>query len=159
MRRSRKLFFYCYERDSRYRENLIFFLSVAYRSDLDFFLIISGACSVIIPEWSNLRLFYVENKNHDYGGYSSVVRQLKEQLYGYEYYIFVNSSVRGPFLRFAGMNWVYCFLRFISSDIGLVGSGINILPEKSKYSEMMRSNYDYFAPYSHVQTTVYVLSE
>ena len=153
------VFFHYFEADTRYRENLVFFLSAAYRDDLDFAVVISGHCSVNLPKLSNVAYVFTENKNNDFGGYVAALAQLRNRLDGYDYFLFVNSSVRGPFLaRPSGASWVEPFVSRFSDEVQLVGSSIAILVGDSEYTERFRQLYPYPGPYSHVQTTAYALT-
>lgn len=153
------VFFHYFEADTLYRENLVFFLATAYRDDLDFAVIISGECSVSLPELNNVTYIFTENKNNDFGGYVTALAQLRDRLDGYNYFLFVNSSVRGPFrTKPSGTSWVDPFVGRFSDEVQLVGSSIAILVGDSEYTERFRQLYPYPGPYSHVQTTAYALT-
>lgn len=153
------VFFHYFESDIFYRENLIFFLSVAYREDLDFVVIISGECSVNLPEFFNVVYIFTENKNNDFGGYVIALDSCRNRMDDYDFFIFVNSSVRGPFVaNERGMSWVESFTRNFNENVALVGSSIAILERDSLISQHLRRFYSFAPPYSHVQTTAYALT-
>jgi len=152
------VFFHYFEINEVYKENLIFFLSAAYRQELNFFIIISGACTVDLPNYDNVKYVYTENKNNDFGGYSAVLSNFN-RIDDYSFFIFVNSSVRGPFVP-SGYDgcWTELFTSKIKDETHLVGSSINILPNNSPYAQKFKLDFGYTQPYSHVQTTAYALS-
>ncbi len=152
------VFFHYFEMDQNYKDNLIYFLSVAYTKSVQFVIVISGECTIDLPHLENITYIFTENKNNDFGGYVTALSNLKN-LDGYKYFIFVNSSVRGPFLsNYFESNWVELFTSRMNNDVHLVGTSINILPVNSTISKMFKNKYAYKEPYSHVQTTAYALS-
>ena len=152
------VFYHYFEANDVYRDNLIYFLSKAYSTDLNFFIVISENCSIELPERDNIKYIYTKNNNNDFGGYSSALRELKS-INGYDYFIFVNSSVRGPFIpNFFQGCWSELFLSHMSDEVHLVSSTINILPTDVKSYFRFKELYDYPEPYSHVQTTAYAMS-
>ena len=156
---STAIFFHYFENNEVYKENLVFFLSVAYRKDLDFFVIISGLCTVSLPELENVTYMYAENKNNDFGGYIYALEKMNKAIDSYKYFIFINSSVRGPFLpKNYDRCWADYFCDLMNSETHLVGSSINILPDTSSYAQKFKDNFGYTQPYSHIQTTAYALS-
>lgn len=152
------VFFHYFEANEIYKENLIFFLSTAYRTDIDFFIIISGESTILFPTINNVKYIHTENKNNDFGGYAFALGKLKDTC-SYDYYIFINSSVRGPFLKpnYKG-NWTDLFVTKFSDDVHLVGSSINVIPSKSTHFQNFGKIFNYDKPYSHIQTTAYALS-
>lgn len=153
------VFFHYFENGERYRENLVFFLSTAYRKDLDFIVVLAGSCSVQLPERPNISYFATENRNNDFGGYAAAIASYRDRIDDYDFFVFVNSSVRGPFFaQDAGASWVSAFVDRFSDDVHLVGSSIAILAVESDVSQHARKNYDFRYPYSHVQTTAYALT-
>lgn len=152
------VFFHYFEASEIYRDNLVFFLSTACSKDMDFYVIISGDCSVLLPDLDNIKYIYTENKNNDFGGYISALSKLAEGPF-YDFYIFINSSVRGPFLGFNHKgSWVELFLNKFTDDVHLVGSSINVISSESPHSQRFGRYFDYEKPFSHIQTTAYALS-
>lgn len=137
-----------YEKDDFYRENLEYFLKhVVLRKpkNIIFYLVVNGTCS--IPRFpDNIKVIYRENKGYDFGGFSHCVsKYLPSQSKCYDYYMFLNSSIRGPFPKH--IDWQREFLSlFISDDIKLVGTSINILPTGGK-------------PLTHVQSMFFILEK
>lgn len=155
------VFFHYYENNSDYKENLVYFLSVAYREDADYFIIIADHCSIDLPRRENIRYITTQNRNNDYGGYVSAIKILGDTLNQYDILIFVNSSVRGPFGHHRHpMGWIGAFTKPMAEDVHLVGSSINILSNESTLSIDFSEQYPgYPLPHSHVQTTAYALTK
>lgn len=153
------VFFHFFEHTNKYRENLIYFLSTAYREELDFYIIISGTHSVSLPNIPNINYINTENKNNDYGGYSYALSEIKDKINKYSHFIFINSSVRGPFLTPQNTEcWTNLFCNQMNDEIHLAGSSINILPKESRHHTLFKNHFEYKEPYSHIQTTAYALS-
>ena len=151
------LYHYC-EVDSDYRDNLIFFLSTAYLAENDFYVVISGDCSVDLPQKPNITYFYTENKNYDYGGYCHALAQIND-IDKYDTCIFVNSSVRGPFtVSYFDGDWTWLFTKWLDSDTHLVGATMNLMIGEWSIFDYLEDDYGYPKPHSHVQTTAYALS-
>ena len=83
-----------YEKDRDYRSNLEYFLKNGILDNVDYYFILNGKCSVNIPEKSNIKVLKRENKGFDFGAWSYALSKIDDE---YDYYIFVNSSVKGPF--------------------------------------------------------------
>jgi hypothetical protein len=119
---------------------------------------VSGNCSIDLPELSNITYLFAENRNFDYGGYAFALASGLD-LTRYDHFIFINSSVRGPYLpAYVDRAWVSCFTALCKGDVGLVGSTINILAEDNAYSEEFQRRHGGAPPFSHVQTMAYCLS-
>lgn len=150
--------YHYFERDKVYRENFLHFLTYGYSSDLDFLIVIAGTINFRLPELPNIQYVFTENKNYDFGGYAFVVTNTINEA-DYSYFIFVNSSVRGPYLKpEEHQHWSQLLIRNLNNDIGLVGTTINILAEKTLESIAYKEKYGGNPPFSHVQTMVYAMS-
>lgn len=153
------VFYHYFEANSQYRDNLIYFLATAYRQDLDFLIIISETCSIHLPNLDNIQYFHTENKNLDYGGYATAIKENHHLIQNYKYFIFINSSVRGPFLpTYLNYKWSDIFISLLEKDVHLAGTTINILPKKNLLSKKFANKFNYPEPFSHVQTTAYALT-
>lgn len=152
------IFYHYFEANQFYKDNFIYFLSEAFNDACDFYIIISSECTVDLPQKTNINYIYAENKNNDFGGYIAAISQLTD-IDAYDAYLFINSSVRGPFIpSIYPSNWVSFFTSKLTGDVHLVGSTINILPSASFIAAAFKEQFDYEEPYSHVQTTTYALS-
>lgn len=149
--------YHYFEKDEIYKENLVFFLSAALHEDVHYFIYISGACSANLPKRPNLHYEKIENKNNDFGGVVAFFNDPRSK--GYDAYIFVNSSMRGPFLpTYHQDRWYAPFIARLSDKVALVGSSINHLPTDAPHSSLFAQDYGITPPYTHVQTTAYALS-
>ncbi len=152
------VFYHYYEVDSDYRDNLIFFLTTAYLAENDFYVVISGKCSVDLPQKPNITYFYTENKNYDYGGYCQALAQIND-IDKYDTCIFVNSSVRGPFtVSYFDGDWTQLFTKWLDSDTHLVGATMNLMIGRWGEFDYLQDDYGYPKPHSHVQSTAYALT-
>ena len=151
------IIYHYYEVNQTYRQNFVFFLNTAIKPDAHYFLFISGNCSIDLPKLPNVKICFIENKNNDFGAVLEFHRLSKP--YKFDNYVFINSSVRGPFLAsYHKKIWFEVFTSQLSENVGLVGSSINLLPEDSEHSLHFEKRYNYEAPFIHVQTTAYALS-
>jgi hypothetical protein len=78
-----------------------------------------------ISRRKNVKMLFRDNVGYDFGGWSEAL--LKDNLYeNYENYIFVNSSVVGPFLKpdFKG-RWTDIYINGLKDNVKLFGSTIN----------------------------------
>ena len=104
--------------------------AIFYDKNVDFIIIINNLNLKLqyntFP--SNVKFFIRENIGYDFGGWSDAL--LTNNLYkNYKYFIFVNSSVVGPFLSsdYTG-NWTDIFINGLDeNNIKLFGSTINTL--------------------------------
>ena len=149
--------YHYFEVDSTYRENFIFFLNLGVNDTAQYFIYISGLCTVELLDRPNVNYFYIENKNHDFG---AVVQFSKRaDALSFKNYVFVNSSMRGPFLpAYYNAPWQDAFISKINDTTMLVGSSINTLCETSPISKLMVNCTNFEPPFTHVQTTAFAIS-
>lgn len=143
-----------YEKNDEYKKNLQYFLNHGIMDNIDYYFIINGECTVEIPtDLPNIRVVRRKNQGFDFGAWQYVIK--KYLTYDYDYYIFVNSSVRGPYMdnRPPG-SWLDPFLALFETgkDVKLVGTSINVFTPES-------TRYDHPPPYSHVQSFFFVLNQ
>lgn len=149
--------YHYFEKDLTYKNNLVYFLSVAILEEVDYFIMISGECTVSLPERRNLRYIKTDNWNNDFGGYIKFFQVAPVEQY--EFFVFINSSVRGPFLpSYTNFRWINAFTDRLCGNVHLVGASINILPESATHTRRFSAVYGYRPPYVHAQTTAYALS-
>ena len=149
--------YHYYEKGRSYRDNFLHFLTFGYSTEVDFVIVLAGVHTIELPTAENISYVFTENLGNDFGGYCHVINNLKD-IHQYEFYFFINSSVRGPFLtaRDKGF-WAEYFIEQLQPDVGLVGSTINILPMSSPCSISYSQKYGETGNYSHVQSTAYLL--
>lgn len=152
--------YHYYEKDESYILNLRHFLKFGIMEAIDVYVIVAGGrCSIEIAPSDNLMVVSVENKNFDYGGYSDVLANVVDHS-KYDYFIFVNSSVRGPFLPPYAVNdksWFEYFIDLFSEDAGIVGVSINILNKNSPHYVNYERIFQKESSLAHVQTPVFAL--
>jgi hypothetical protein len=119
-----------YEKDADYKLNLAYFLKYAYLPHLDYTIVINGKCTVNIPKKNNIVTICRENTGYDFQGYYTGLLSLKSRklLQPLHYYIFINCTVRGPFLPPYVAHHIYWYTPYIDliyGNVKLVGSTIN----------------------------------
>ncbi len=143
-----------YEKNDMYKENLNYFIQNGIYNDVDYYIIVNGSCTVNIPNKPNLHVIYRENKGYDFGAWNYCINNILDKKY--EYYVFLNSSVRGPYLD-KNKNWLVEYLKlFNTRDVKLVGSSINIL---NYYNHAVAEIYKHNGPYTHVQSMFFILNK
>lgn len=155
--------FHYYEKNANYAKNLMHFFEFGYSNTCDFIIVISGSCSISLPKLNNVNYVYTENKNGDFGGYCTAVQSIKD-FDKYSYYLFINCSVRGPFVSPAKyFEWWKAFTDKLSGKVGLVGSAINTLPNHSPhfidYKKNRQAKPNGQMSGNHVQTTAYAMTK
>lgn len=155
---SKNLVIYHYfEKDASYRENLLHFFLFGVLPQLDYVFVVSGDCSVDLPDLPNVRYSFTESKRSDFGGYAQSINEGLD-FSPYDNIFFINSSVRGPFVPpHYSEPWFESFLEQMHGDIGMVGSSICTLKQDFRHSINYQARYGGNPPYSHVQTMAYVL--
>lgn len=149
--------YHYFEVDDEYRDNFLFFLNTGINDEAQYFIYISGTCSVNLPVLPNVEVIYIENKNFDFGAQCQFSK--RNDCLEYDAYIFINSSMRGPFLpEYHTRAWQSVFTERLKEKVALVGSSINLLPEDSETSLQFAKMTEYAAPFIHVQTTAYAMS-
>ena len=136
---------YHYHETEDYKKNLIHFLLFGYLRHVDYYIIINDECTIDLPILPNVKYIYHNSKQYDYGGYSLALKKfipecLKKNIFDvYEYFIFINSTVRGPFTPYYCVSdWVSILTNTLNSNVGISGSTINILHEKQTTSKELR---------------------
>ena len=153
------VFYHYFEADPVYRDNLVFFLSTADLGSVDLYLVVADSTIPELPDFPKLKVLNTRNINLDYGGYVQALKHV-DAPERYDALIFVNSSVRGPFLP-SGTDalWFEHLTRWLSGEVHLVGSSINHLPQGSRYARRYHALFDHPEPLSHVQTTAYAMTK
>jgi hypothetical protein len=122
-----------------YNRNVKFFLNFGITEDPN----VDYAIVQNMPNWSlnkkselkqseigDSKLYWIRRPNisQDLGAYGEVVRTIPEDTY--DYMLFINSSMRGPFLPTwynKKEHWASCFTRLLSDTVAIVGTSINTL--------------------------------
>jgi hypothetical protein len=75
----------------------------------------------------------------------------------YDYYFFINTSVRGPFLIYDNKkDWVFYFIQLLGKETRLAGTTINIF--KTSHHKIIQL-YGKKKYYSHVQSMFFVMDQ
>lgn len=161
MKKQALVVYHYFEKDQSYIDNFFHFLAFGYSPSQDYLIVVAGDYSIDLPRLDNVRYAYTENKNNDFGGYCHAIKTLIDPA-AHDYFIFVNSSVRGPYTAaYSTTCWTDYFLDKLRNDaeVGLVGSTINVLSPQSPDSIGYGRKYGGHAPYSHVQTMCYAMPQ
>ena len=136
-----------YEKNEKYKQNLTYFLNNGgLLEDVDYYFVINGDSSVIFPEKNNIKIIKRENIGFDFGAWSHVLNNHIDKLY--DYYIFINSSVIGPYLNENNTNWLDKFMElFNKPDVKMVGSTINIFESIVLFDSNLSDIYNHGPPY------------
>lgn len=162
MAKSKSVVVYHYfEKDQSYIDNFCHFLRFGYRLDMDFVIVVAGHHTIDLPKAANLQYHFAPNMNFDFGGYAGAIRTL-DLLNHYEHFIFVNSSVRGPFLPlYIGKSWDQILIDLLEPDVGVAGTAIALTPAHHSIAKLYHAKYGVSPPneeiLAHVQSTCYVL--
>lgn len=119
--------YHFYPAGPEYEVNLEHFIQFGLSPDVDFVFLNAGEDSLRLPAQSNLREIKVANLGLDFGGYSEFINKNESFVRKYDFIIFLNSSVRGPYL--AGhdeVSWVYKFTSRLQGDVWLSGPSFNM---------------------------------
>jgi hypothetical protein len=127
-----------------YEENLAFFIRAAVRQshNADYYFILQQMGNKIVNETklpilpSNAHYVQHENKCFDIGTIGWFLSSGMIDKNGYKYFIFLNSSIRGPFIvSYYDSPWYTLFTRRLNDHIKLVGCTINceIAPHVQSY--------------------------
>jgi hypothetical protein len=121
-----------YESDSVSADNLRYFLRHAignndHQDSIDYVFVVNGfEISVEIPQAGNIRVLKRENTCYDSGAISYGLQH--SNISSYSYFIFLNKSLRGPFLPLYLPNsfqWTSIYTNMISNDVKWAGSTIS----------------------------------
>jgi hypothetical protein len=134
LKKKKTLVLYAYfEQDLIRRDNLEFFLKYGVRKndpDIDYIFIINGfkcTCEIPVRDCRNIKAIRRENTGWDFEAWRYGLLMKKESLQSYDYFAFLNSSVRGPFapMYFDSFYWVEAYLSLINEKVKLAGASIN----------------------------------
>lgn len=150
--------YHYFEASPEYKRNFQHFLTFGCHPGVDVVCVIAGDHTVDLPSLPNVRYEFIANRNFDYGGHSHVVHTHFLNSH-YSHFIFLNSSVRGPFLTVhQAPQWEHRLIQLLQqADVGLCGATINIVPPSSRYCIEYRSLYGGQGPASHVQSMCYAM--
>lgn len=97
-------------------------------SHVDFVFVVNGESTATFPSADNVLVIRRENTCYDFGSWGIGLQNLEQKLHTYKYFVFLNSSVRGPFLPIyfpQEQHWTSIFTNLITKQEKLVGLAIN----------------------------------
>ena len=148
-----------YEKNSEYRDNLRYFLKHGVNDSADFVFVINGNCTLNIPSKPNITVIRRENAGYDFGAYTAAIDHFfkEDNIQHYDYFFFLNTSVRGPFLPSYSRHrlWQDAFIDMLRGDVKMVGTTINILTTPLQFFE----DKGIRIPYSHVQSQMFAMDK
>ena len=148
--------YHYYSKNYLYDDNYRFFLEKVSTEKIDIYISSNKPIKYIKNNIINL---VVDNVNYDYGGFSNIVIKFKEKLFTYDYIFFINNSVRGPFFNPSETkkNWYMDVINLFDNDTGIIGTLINLKKRNSEVNIEFGKKYDFPEPYTHVQSSFFVL--
>ena len=132
---------------------------------MDFVIVLAGHHTIDLPKADNFQYHFTPNENFDYGGYASAIRTL-DLLHQYEHFIFVNTSVRGPFLppyigKSIEKSWDQILIDLLELDVGIAGTAVALTPAHHSIAKLYNTKYGVSSHneniLAHVQSTCYIL--
>jgi hypothetical protein len=147
-----------YEKNNIYKNNLEFFFKYGLHEECDYLFIINGDITIYIPKQKNIKVIFRKNEDYDFGAYYDALNTIN--INKYNYYFFINTSVRGPFIpTYTNIKWYQPFINLLKDDIKLVGTTINILNTDSNESNAFYNITKFTRPYTHVQTQMFAMDK
>ena len=143
-----------YEKNEQYKDNFKFFLENGIYDEIDYYIIINDSCSVNIQNKENIVIFNRENKGYDFGAWSHGLKKITKK---YNYYAFINTSVKGPYLYNKCENWYEPFIRLFNKDVKIVGTTINIYMNNQFNNINLNKMYNKNKPFNHVQSMFFII--
>jgi len=134
--KKKTLVIYAYFENATYLENLKFFLKHGTSApNTDYFVIANGKISINCPP--NVRLIKRRNQGWDFGAWTHALSLVDSSKY--DYFIFINATVRGPFLPSWAkkQDWTKSFTEKINDETKLVGTTINCYGGNSLHVQSM----------------------
>ena len=122
-------FVYCERNNKVVDENLEFFLKHGILKNDEFhynFIINGHTCSMEIPESENISVIKRDNLGYDFGAYTASLESVN--INEYDYFIFMNDTVRGPFLPNyipSRITWVEMFVDKLTEGCIMSGPTVN----------------------------------
>tara|TARA_B100001027_G_scaffold112127_1_gene77377 strand:+ start:92 stop:841 length:750 start_codon:yes stop_codon:yes gene_type:complete len=126
---------YSYFETKESQKNLEFFIKngISINNNIFYiFLINNYQYSVNIPYQKNIKIIVRPNIGHDFASWKDGLKSINRT---FDYYIFMNDTIRGPFLpRYIPKNisWYKMFCNLISDKVKLSGLTINYFPWGNK---------------------------
>ncbi len=127
--------------------------------NVDFLLICNNKeLNFNVPTY--VKKLYRDNIGFDFGAWSDGL--LIDDLYkNYDYFIFCNSSIIGPYFHINDRNikWTNIYLNKLNDDIKIVGSTINAMYNSFIFNYENATNEDNIINLSHVQSYIFAINK
>jgi outer membrane protein assembly factor BamD (BamD/ComL family) len=68
-----------YEKNEKYKKNFEHFLQHGILPNVDYFIVVNGLCTVVIPKYKNIHVYPRENKGYDFGAYSNGIKNMEKE--------------------------------------------------------------------------------
>jgi hypothetical protein len=124
---------YIYYETAESKDNFEYFLNnggIIESNDIDYLITINGnICSLNLPKFKNVKYNFKENKCYDIGSHGIALKKIN--IDNYDYFILMNDTVKGPYLKNKNSNWINIFTSKINNKCKLYG--IEKSDAKSKY--------------------------
>lgn len=118
-----------YEKNDEYKKNLLYFLENGILDHVDYYFVMNGDYHVSVPNRGNIHIIERPNIGYDFGAWSHALAKISFSRYSHVF--FMNTSVRGPFMKDGSRDWTKPFLELFRDDVKLVGTTINIMDRPS----------------------------
>jgi len=124
------------------KKNLQYFLKkgVFDNNEVYYVIIPVKGYSTKIPVQDNIIVVEKDNVGYDFGAWATGLRHINTA--DFDYFIFINDTVRGPFLpRYVSneQKWYVMFCNLINDKVKLSGLSINYLPWNKKGNKHVQS--------------------
>jgi hypothetical protein len=114
---------YIYYENEESKENFEYFLNnggIIESNDIYYLITINGhKCSLKLPRFKNVKYIFKENKCYDIGSHGLALKKIN--IDKYDYFILMNDTIKGPYLKNKNDNWVNIFTSKINKKCKLVG--------------------------------------
>ena len=141
LKRNKIAMVYSYEeKDEDRATNLEYFLKNDGLLDgVDYFIVIHGECSVPLPKRRNV--VYIKRETGTVSAFEPFYYALKEYVKkSYDYYFFMNSSMRGPYVS-KPYTWVDHFVPLFGKETKLVGTAIECVDKSGRYAPYLQAGF------------------
>jgi hypothetical protein len=151
-------FFAYFEKNEKYKGNMIYFLENGILPQIDYYIIVNGTSTIDFPDKPNISIIYRENKYYDFGAYNYCINKYINK--EYNYYVFLNTSIKGPYLSNPNTTWFNEFVKlFNTPDVKLVGTSINIWSDGFFWPrEKLEEIYGKKQCFTHIQSMFFMLN-
>ena len=137
---------YIYYETKESKDNFEYFFNnggIIESNDIDYLITINGnICSLNLPKFKNVKYYFKENKCYDIGSHGLALKKINTN--NYDYFILMNDTVKGPYLKNKNSNWINIFTSKINEKCKLVGITAalkrkDIITEKEKETYHIQS--------------------